>query len=239
MNKNFIGELKKNSAGNRFVHTLLSILFSFFLIVLVVPGFVSAASGDDDNAGLGWILFWITLGILIVIVILWIITYFIMRGVIKRLGAESGKLRRYESRKELDEERTDREKDRDRQRRKRVPTGNCLVCNRKFIPGADAYQCDCGKFIHVHCLSEGSLCPHCGREIDRDVGVVRVEDKGRAGTGSDMVTRKKINRLLKAKFCPVCNKIIKAGDSAMQCDCNATFHLKCSDRARKCPKCGS
>jgi hypothetical protein len=185
---------------------------------------------------LGWILFYITLIILIVIVILWIVTYVIMRGAIKRLESQHDKLRRYESRKDFDKDRGYREERREVQRRKRAPRGNCLVCNRKFIPGADAYQCECGKFIHVHCLADMSLCPHCGRDIEEDYGIIRVE--GTSAGGADRTGRKKIDRLMKAKFCPVCNKIIKAGDSGMQCDCGAVFHAKCSDRAKKCPKCG-
>ncbi len=216
------------------------ILISILLIFLLIAGIASADSGNNDDSGLGWILFYITLIILIVIVILWIITYVIMRGAIKRIESDRNKLRRYESRKDFDKDRRSREEDRDAHRRKRTPTGNCLVCNRKFIPGADAYQCECGRFIHVHCLSEMTLCPNCGREIEDDYGVVRVEGGGGAGAGAsgDRITRKKINRLMKAKFCPVCNKIIKAGDSGMQCDCGAVFHIKCSDKTRKCPKCG-
>ncbi len=198
---------------------------------------VIAESNNDDGLSLGWILFYITLVILIVIIILWIITYVIMRRAIARVEAERNKLRRYESRKDFDTGRRGREERREVQRLKRTPTGNCEVCNRKFIAGADAYQCECGKFIHVHCLSEITLCPNCGREIEKDYGIVRVEGTSRGG-GRDRVSRKKIDRLLKAKFCPVCNKIIKAGDSGMQCDCGAVFHVKCSDKARKCPKCG-
>ena len=196
-----------------------------------------AESGDNDNASLGWILFYITLVILIVIVILWVVTYFIMRGAIKRIESDRAKLRRYESRKDFDRDKREREGRREVSRKKRAPTGNCIVCNRKFIPGADAYQCDCGKFIHVHCLSEISLCPNCGREIEESYGVVRVEDTG-DDRSIDRPSRKKISRLMKAKFCLVCRKIIKAGDSAMECDCGATFHIRCSDKARKCPKCG-
>jgi hypothetical protein len=164
-----------------------------------------------------------------------------MRKVIKRLETERDKVVRYEKRKESDREREFKEEARDKRRRARAPKGNCIVCNRKFIPGADAYQCECGKFIHVHCLSDMSLCPHCGRDIDKDYGVVRLEESGRSGSeASRRASRTKINRLLKAKFCPVCNKIIKAGDSGMQCDrCEAVFHVKCSDKARTCPKCGA
>ena len=84
-----------------------------------------------------------------------------------------------------------------------------------------------------------SLCPHCGREIDKEYGVVRIEEsEGRSGVKSG--TRTQGRRLLKAKFCPVCNKIIKAGDSGMQCDrCEAVMHLKCSEKARTCQKCGA
>jgi hypothetical protein len=227
-----------NIQGGKIIQKLMSILFLIFMILVVIPSSVLAATGDDSNSGLGWILFYITLVILIVIIVLWMITYFIMRGVIKRLESSGDKVRRFEARKDMDEEHRYKEEDRNRQRRKRTPTGNCLVCNRKFIPGADAYQCECGKFMHVHCLSDMALCPHCGREINEDYGVVRVEDSGRGG-GSDRPARKKINRLLKAKFCPVCNKIIKAGDAGIQCDCGAVFHERCSDRARKCPKCGN
>lgn len=225
-----------SSARLRFIPVLISILFSLLIGLVLLPGSVLAAS-NDDSSGLGWILFYVTLVILIVIIILWLITYYIMRGAIKRLEAQSGKIKRYETRKELDSDRRHSEDERESQRKKRTPTGNCLVCNRKFIPGADAYQCECGKFMHVHCLSDMALCPHCGRDIDKDYGIVRVEGTGRGG-GTDRVSRKKINRLLKAKFCPVCNKIIKAGDSGIQCDCGAVFHEKCSDKAKKCPKCG-
>jgi hypothetical protein len=215
----------------------LNIVLIIIMFLITIPSSVLAQS--DNNDGTGWLLFWITLGALIVIVALWIVTYFIMRGVVKRLEGERDKVRRYESRKDADKDHSYREEDRERQRRKRVPTGDCLVCNRKFIPGADAYQCECGKFIHVHCLSDIPMCPHCGRDIEKDVGVVRIEDTGRRRGGGDHAGRKKVNRLMKAKFCPVCNKIIKAGDSAMQCDCGATFHLKCSNKAKRCPKCGN
>ena len=152
-------------------------------------------------------------------------------------AAERDKIKRYESRKESDRERDHQEKARDRKRRARAPKGNCLVCNRKFIPGADAYQCECGKFMHVHCLAEMELCPNCGRDVDKDTGVVRIEDSG--GSDSPGAGRSKINRLIKAKLCPVCNKIVKAGETAMECDrCQTIMHVKCSDKSRKCPKCG-
>jgi ribosomal protein L33 len=225
-------------AFNRYVKAL-SITIIITLLFIASTGLALAEGENNDNSGTGWILFYITLVILIVIIILWIVTYVIMRGVIKRLESERDKVVRYEKRKEKDEERLDHEHAREGRRRARAPKGNCLVCNRKFIPGADAYQCDCGKFIHVQCLAEMSLCPHCGREIDKDYGVVRVEDSG-SGARGGRVSRTKINRLIKAKFCPVCNKIIKAGDSGMQCDrCEAVMHNKCSDKARTCPKCGN
>ena len=228
--------VKRITMKKKSFHKSVFIFISIFLFFILVPGFALAAS-DDTNSGLGWILFYITLIILIIIIILWLVTYFIMHGAIKRLEAEGGKLRRYEDRKDRDLEHREHEEDRERQRRKRIPKGNCEVCNRKFIPGADAYQCECGKFMHVHCISDMSLCPHCGRDIDKNYGVVRVEDS-KGSRGSDSTSRRKINRLLKAKFCPVCNKIIKAGDSAMECDCGAMMHVKCSDKTRRCPKCG-
>ncbi len=162
-----------------------------------------------------------------------------MRGVIKKIESKHEKIVRYEERKEADKERKYKEYARETKRKARAPKGNCTVCNRKFIPGADAYQCECGKFIHVHCLAEMSLCPYCGREIDKEYGVVRIEDnevRGSARVG----TRTQVRRLLKPNLCPVCNKIIKAGDSGMQCDrCEAIMHLKCSEKARTCPKCGA
>lgn len=215
-----------------------SIISILLLILLTTSGSALADSGSD-SLDLGWILFYITLIVLIVIVILWVVTYFIMRKAIKQLEAQVGKVQRYEDRKDRDRDRRYQEKERDRKRRARAPKGNCLVCTRKFIPGADAYQCDCGKYIHVHCLSGLTLCPHCGREIDQDYGVVRLEDDGRGERDRGGASRTKINRLIKAKFCPVCTKIIKAGDSGMECDnCSAVFHIKCSDKTRKCPKCG-
>lgn len=222
----------------RSIRIVFVALVTILLLFSMVPGVVYAESNGDDNAGLGWILFYITLIILIIIVILWIVTYVIMRGVIKRLEAGSDKLRRYESRKEEDLDRREREKDRKAGRRARAPTGTCLACKRKFIPGSDAYQCRCGKFIHVHCVADMSLCPYCGREIEKDIGIVRLEDAGRERGAVAGSTRTKINRLIKAKFCPWCNKIIKAGDSAMECDCGAIFHVKCSEKAKVCPKCG-
>ena len=223
---------------NKGLITVVSILLSLLLILTMTTGVVSAESNSDDNAGLGWILFYITLIILIIIVVLWIVTYVIMRGVISRLGTDRDKLRRFETRKDKDLDRKDHEQDRDRRKRAQAPTGNCLVCNRKFIPGSDGYQCECGKFIHVHCLADLSLCPHCGRDIEEDTGIIRLEGSGSDRSSTSRASRTKINRLIKAKFCPVCNKIIKAGDSGMECDnCGAIFHEKCSDKTRICPKC--
>jgi hypothetical protein len=232
-------QFNKSTKQRKWHYTLFTILITILLFTSISLGSVSAESSNDDNAGLGWILFYITLIVLIVIVVLWIVTYFIMRGVINRLEGDRNKIRRYESRKEADVEKRDQERDRERRRHARTPTGTCLVCNRKFIPGSDGYQCDCGKFIHVHCLAELSLCPHCGRDIDKDTGVVRLEGSGRDRGSAGKTTRTKINRLIKAKFCPVCNKIIKAGDSGMECDCGAVFHGKCSEKTRICPKCGN
>jgi hypothetical protein len=218
---------------------ILSILIPFLLVFISISGSVVAGEDGNDNAGLGWILFYITLVVLIIIIILWIITYVIMHGVIKRLESKHDKIVRYEERKEADKERKYKEHARDEKRKARAPKGKCTVCNRNFIPGADAYQCECGKFIHVHCLADMSLCPHCGREIDKEYGIVRIEEsEGRSGGQGG--TRTQVRRLLKAKFCPVCNKIIKAGDSGMQCDrCEAVMHMKCSDKAKTCPKCGA
>lgn len=220
--------------------TLMKIITIFIPILLIFLTIsASVVAGDNDgNSGLGWILFYITLIILIIIVILWIVTYVIMRGVIHRLESKRDKIVRYEKRKESDRERDFKERARESKRKARAPKGNCIVCNRKFIPGADAYQCDCGKFIHLHCLAEMSLCPHCGREIDKDYGVVRVEDTGEDRGRDRRSSRTEIKRLLKAKFCPECNKIIKAGDSGMECDnCGAIMHIKCSEKAKTCPKC--
>ncbi len=226
---------------NSIMHTLFKIgviYFSLISILLIFSTSAVADNGSGDSLDWGWILFGITLIILIIIVILWVVTYFIMRGVIKRLQADSDKIKRYESRKDKDMAHHKEEMDREQKRRARAPKGNCLVCNRKFIPGADAYQCDCGKFMHVHCLAEMQICPYCGRDINKDYGVVRMEDaKGVETHGS---SRTKVNRLIKAKLCPVCNKIIKAGDSGIQCDrCETVMHVKCSDKTRKCPKCGA
>jgi hypothetical protein len=217
---------------------LLVVLFLIFISITLISGSSMAADGDNGSSDLGWWLFYIVLIVLIVIVILWVLTYFYLNKIIKRLRGERDKIKRYESRKDADREHDHQEKARDRKRRARAPKGNCLVCNRKFIPGADAYQCECGKFMHVHCLAEMELCPNCGRDVDKDTGVVRIEDSG--GSDTPGAGRSKINRLIKAKLCPVCNKIIKAGESAMECDrCQTIMHIKCSDKTRKCPKCGA
>jgi len=230
--------LNNNKNYIRVILRAFFVLFSLYLFLIIIPGMAVADSNNDGNAGLGWILFYITLVVLIIIIILWAISYWIMRGVILRLGAESDKIKRYEERKRVASDREYHEKDRDRRRKARSPKGNCIVCNRKFIPGSDAFQCECGKFIHVHCLTDLSLCPHCGREIDKDYGIVRLEETGDSRVARSQASRTKIRRLIKPKFCPVCNKIIKAGDSAMECDnCGAVFHPKCSDRAKVCPKC--
>jgi hypothetical protein len=231
-------KLSALNAFNKLILRIFLVLFSIFIISTIFTG-SALAEENGDSLDLGWILFYITLVVLIVIVILWIVTYLIMRNVIKRLQADSDKIRRYEKRKDADSDRRRSEKERDHKRRARAPKGNCLVCNRKFIPGADAYQCECGKFMHIHCLAEMSICPNCGREIDKDYGVVRVEDsKGPESVGGG--SRTKVSRILKAKLCPVCNKIIKAGETAMQCDgCESLMHIKCSDKTRRCPKCGN
>ena len=220
---------------------ICSVLICILFLITITSGTVAAEGNDSGNSDLGWILFDIMVVVLIIVVILWIVTYFIMRGVIKRLESERDKVVRYEKRKDSDREREYKEEARDKRRRERAPKGNCIICNRKFIPGADVYQCECGKFIHVHCLSDISLCPNCGRDINKEYGVVRLEGSEPSSTrASGKVTRTKINRLLKAKFCPVCNKIIKAGDSGMQCDrCEVVFHMKCSEKAKTCPKCGA
>ncbi len=235
----------ENTRNKRYFKLTIKTVSILILVLLFLSILSGSTYGGDDNGNstnLGWILFYITLVVLIIIVILWIITYVIMRGVISRMQSKHDKLRRYESRKDSDLERKSHEEARERKRSARTPKGNCIVCNRKFIPGADAYMCECGKFIHVHCLSEISLCPHCGRELDKDYGIVRVETPSRRGSGGSAANesphRIRIDRLIKARFCPVCNKIIKAGDCAMECSCNATFHEKCSYKARTCPKCG-
>ncbi len=219
---------------------LTSIPIMFNLINNGKVIFTASNSSNSNPIQPGWLMLWCLLIILIVIITIWIFTWVFMHRIIQRLRAELETLRsnndsevnRARYNKQLEYERT-----RQSDRASRRPKGNCTVCNHPHDPGSDAFRCKCKTFIHLHCLQELILCPKCGANVSEVGGIIRSDERAEVDLRATSMHRK-VNRLLTAKLCSYCNKIIRAGEPAIQCNnCRALYHEKCNVQLKLCIKC--
>lgn len=153
------------------------------LINITVLG---SATDNTEETGLGWILFFIVLGlfVLTVSVMFIIIARKNQRSVSPRIEKEENRIPPRISRKRI----SSMEDEYDEGINAKTPsvisreitvddTVKCEVCNKSFTKDDNAYICSCDSLFHLDCVI--SDCPSCGADTGISLGSVNISGRKR------------------------------------------------------------